>query len=277
MVDHVNSGVPMVTTDFAAKLVAGIAESRASTVIAGGGKPLLRMLKSGDWVFGPSNEEVQDGSPWIVNIMTLGHGWSCWVQTAGNAKNELRGEIMTSMAEPKPLRPPPIDGTQYAEQRSFEAKCYDGADAGTEVLHKTASIGGMRAIDDLLVTIQKRLAMPGGVAYPFPVIVLGHDHYEHTKWGRIYTPVFEVVAWANGNGELEPETAGTLPNPFEDRRQPPEPANAPRQPAKPALAPTKPAEPAKPRKPSLAAAAKSAAPVSTTQAHVGQRRRPAAR
>jgi class 3 adenylate cyclase len=40
------------------RLKSGIAESRASTVLAGGGKPYLRMLKSGEWVYGQRDDEV---------------------------------------------------------------------------------------------------------------------------------------------------------------------------------------------------------------------------
>ena len=85
--------------ELAARFMKGIAESRATTVIAGGGKPFLRMLKSSEWVFGPGNEEVQEGSHWVVNIMSLAHGCSCWVDTGEGQKNELKGEVMTSMAE----------------------------------------------------------------------------------------------------------------------------------------------------------------------------------
>jgi len=171
------------SADFIGKLQAGIAESRSTTLIAGGGKLLLRMLKSGEWVYGPSDEEVDKGSRWVVNLMTLSHGWCCWVETGANAKNELRGEVMASMSEPKPPRPQPIADTEFSEQRSFELKALDGGDQGVEVLYKSGSIGGMRAIDGLLAEIQRRLAEDPHHA--FPVLELDHDSYNHTKWGRM--------------------------------------------------------------------------------------------
>jgi hypothetical protein len=241
--------------NFVEKLSSGIAESRATTIIAGGGKPLLRLLKSGEWVFGPSDEAVQEGSRWVVNLLTLAHGWSCWVDMGPGRKNELRGEVMTSMADPKPLRPPPIENTPFAEQRAFELKCLTGDDAETEVIYKSGSIGGMRAIDNLLVEIQKQLATDPGHA--FPVLDLGCDYYEHNKWGRIYTPVLTLVGWVDGNGQSVDEAVG---------RSAPAPELEP-----------KPAPPTKPRKPSLKATAAPQEPVSTQQAHTGQRRRPGAR
>lgn len=199
------AGTPGIPVDFAAKLVAGIADSRTTTVIAGGGKPLLRMLKDGGWVFGASNEEVQEGSHWVVNVMSLTHGYNCWVEGAGNAKNELRGEVMVSVAEHMPPRPIPVDGYPYKEQRAFEAKCLTGADAGTEVLHKTSSVGGLREMDGLLAKIQAKLQSPGGIDFPCPVIELKGSSYTHKKWGQIYNPIYEIVGWANMDGVMEDE------------------------------------------------------------------------
>jgi hypothetical protein len=231
-------------------------------VIAGSGKPLLRLLKSGRFVFGQSNEQVQEGSRWIVNIYQLGHGWSCWVQTADKKKNELRGEIMGPVTEDKPDRPPPIDDTPYAEQYSFEAKCIDGVDAGTEVLYKVGSHGGKSAFDDLVRRVGERLNQPNGKFYPFPVLALSSTFYMHPKWGETWKPIFNFVGWANLNGELEP--ADALPSAVTNTPSPAPAAEGRAVKHKPAL--VAPAEPAE-----------SAPPVSTIQAHVGQRRRPSSR
>src|SRR4030095_16820073 len=188
--------------DFAAKLMSGIAQSRATTVTRGGGKDLLRLLKSGEWVFGQQNEEVQQGSQWVVNVMSLVHGWVCWVEGSGNNKNSKRGEVMISMTEEKPACPRPIDNTPYKEQRAFELKCLNGDDAGTEVRHEITSIGGLRAVDGLLAKIHARLAVDP--VYCCPVLTFGVDSYPHPKWGKIYTPVYDIVAWADMNGEKAP-------------------------------------------------------------------------
>jgi hypothetical protein len=195
--------------DFAKKLMSGIAESRATTTIGGGGKDLLRMLKSGEWVYGQSNEEVQSGSQWVINIMSLAHGWTCWVEGAGNAKNSCRGKLMVSMTEAKPACPPPIDNTPFKELRSFELKCITGEDVGIEVLHEVGSLGGMRAVDGLLAKIQAQLAVDP--AHPCPVLILGKDHYDHTKWGRIYTPVYQVIDWSDMNGNITGSPAAAPP------------------------------------------------------------------
>jgi hypothetical protein len=179
--------------NFVERLTKGIAESRASTVIAAGGKPILRLLKSGDWVFGQSDEEVQEGSRWAVNVATIQHGYVCWIDGA------IRGEVMTSVFAHKPERPPAIEGTPYKEQRSFDMRCMDGDDAGTEVIYKVSSLSGMGTSDKLFAALQARAEEDKN--FIFPVVTLDVDHYNHKKHGKIYTPVLNIVGWVDANGE----------------------------------------------------------------------------
>src|SRR5262245_57000959 len=147
--DITKPSVTALSSDYLTKLKGGIAESRASTVLPGG-KPFLRLLRDGEWVFGQSDDVVQDGSLWIVNPLSIGHGWSCWTNYDTKAKNELLDEIMVSVTEPKPIRPPNNGEWPYAEQRQMDLRCCHGEDTGVEVLYKTNSVGGMRAFDGLL-------------------------------------------------------------------------------------------------------------------------------
>jgi hypothetical protein len=279
--------------EFAKQLAEGIAESRASTILSGGGTPLLRLLKRGNWVFGMENEEVQGGSRWIVNIMSLAHGWCCWVETSGNDKNKLKGEVMVSITKPKPAMPPPIDNTPYKEQRAFNLKCYDGEDAGAEVAYKTNSDGGMKAFDKLILAIQQRL-----VADPLhccPVLVFGAESYDHPKWGETWKPIFDIVDWSDMNGNLAGQPAQVAaakpaePPPAARPRKAaiaPEAATAAPEPA-PAPAPAAPAPGGAMRQrtrkapveaaPAPAPALAPAASAIAAAAYQGQRRRPVAR
>jgi hypothetical protein len=36
---------------------------------------------------------------------------------------------------------------------------------------------------------------------PVPVVRLKKDHYSHKSYGKIFTPVFEVVEWVSMDGE----------------------------------------------------------------------------
>ena len=230
--------------NFMDKLLTGIAESRASTLVTGGGKPILRMLKTtGAWVWGQTNEPMQPGSRWVLNITSLQHGWVCWDD------GEMKGEVLVSMLDPKPARPQPVNGAEYEERRAFELRCYDGDDEGVEVVYKINSMGGIKGVDTLLQTIQRRIAVPEFRSHPCPVIVFDHSSYDHPKYNIIHNPIFNVVGWSDMNGNL----MGSPPK----------------------------AETKKPTKAPLTAAQEEpAAPVepkSTTQARVGQRRRPPVR
>jgi hypothetical protein len=260
-----NGNNALMTGDLAARLMRGIAESRSTTVIVGG-KPMLRMLRDGGWVYGQTNDEVEENSTWAINPMTLEHGWCCWVPGAGKEKNTLAGEVMDSMLNPKPACPLPINGIEYKDQRQFDLRCMDGESAGVEVVHKITSVGGMRAVDGLLSAIQTQLR--NDPAHPCPVVVLETDSYNHDKWGKIYNPIYRIVDWVNMQGEadapatVEPPPAAHAPPQLADREQPfPFDAQdeAPRPRGRPRQAPPPPPE-----------------PVPTAQLHTGQRRRPVA-
>lgn len=199
------AGVNALSKDLASKLALGIAESRSQTTIPGG-KPLLRLTRDG-WCYGQTDEGVQDGSSWALNPLTISHGYCAWTNHSDpKQKNTLVGEIMVPVFEPKPIKPEPIDGWPFNEQRAVEMKCMDGDDQGVEVTYKNSSVGGMRAFDGLLAALQKQLQTTSN--YPCPVVQLGIDSYRHQKWGQVQVPVFEIVGWAAMDGSLMPANGG---------------------------------------------------------------------
>jgi hypothetical protein len=241
------------STDLAAQFMTGIARSRAETQFSGG-KPLLRMLRDGGWAIGQTNDEVQPESRWVVNILTLQHGWVCW--TNSDSKNTLAGEIMASMLKPRPECPPPIDGIPYKEQRSFDLKCIDGDDSGLEVTAKITSNGGLRAVDALLAEIHKQLGRDPG--HPCPVLQLQTTSYDHKQWGRIYKPILKIVGWSDMHGNTGGGGGEDLPKPAK-------PGGA--DPARELPFPFDVKD----------AVASPVPPVATAQLHTGQRRRPVSR
>jgi hypothetical protein len=214
------------STDMAAGLIAGIAESRASTPIAGG-KPLLRLLKSGNWVYGQADDPVQDGSEWAVNPLSIKHGWSCWSDYPGNTKNELLGEVLVPVSDRKPIMPDPIGDFGWKEQRVFELKCVLGEDEGVEVLFKTSSVGGMRAVDSFFAELVDQLKKDP--AHPVAIVQLEVSDYQHQKYGQIFNPVLTVVDWTDMSGEREANS--NVPEPPKAPASPPplRPGAAPRR------------------------------------------------
>lgn len=248
------AGLP--STELGDALMRGVEDVRAGLSTSDGGKPLLRLVGEGDWVFGQTNEEVQQGSHWAVNMLTLQRGWCCW------SDGKLLGQVMDSIQVPRPPCPPPINGKSFDEQYSMELTCISGDDAGQPVLYKNNSRGFKIAFADLMSKVRARYASEK-VSY-WPIVELKQSNYWHKKYNKtIYDPILDVVAWADADGNI----AGQAPK------------AAVAGPAKAAAAP-EPVKPARQRKAPLTAVQAPEEvdePQPTQQIHTGQRRRPAAR
>jgi len=193
--------------DAASQLLRGIEDSQATTVVAGEGVDLIKLDKSdGTWSMGQSMDPVQDGASFWVNILSLCHGFVCWSDYKGTRKNERLGEVMAPMSAPKPSKPNPIEGFPFKEQRSFEAICLDGTDAGRKVKFANGSVGTLKAFKKLEDAVKAQLRKDR--AFPCPVLQFESDKYRHGDYGWIQNPIFVIVGWANSNGDLLADAKG---------------------------------------------------------------------
>jgi len=254
MSDNTKTNLPINPADFASKMIAGLTKSRQTMAGGfGGGDDILRMQKDGVWVMGPSSEEIQDGSRWLLNTVSFKHGWVCWQDGANGGKAQKR-EVMGSAFEDAPVQPEPWNGKDYSKQHSFQLKCMDGEDAGHQVIHITSSIGGGKPIDALKdALIAQAHTDP---VHAFPIIVFGSDHYPHSQYGRIYTPIYSIVGWADMEGNTDAGPAIAAPAKKGGKKPPL--ATAQKEPSEPPFAAPPPG------------------PTPTQRAHSGQRRRPGA-
>jgi hypothetical protein len=78
-----------------------------------------------------------------------------------------------------------------------------------EARFTTTSVGGRKAVQALAVEIAAQVEKDQ--SKPVPVVKLGKDHYTHKSYGRIYTPVFEVVEWVSMTGEADAPAAEAAP------------------------------------------------------------------
>ena len=213
----------------------GLAQVRATVSASVGGQPLLRLLKDGAWVMGRDDSTVANGTEAIINPLSIQTGYSCWTNRApGQGKNEQMGEEMWGLNSPRaPLStlpqhhdPRTQELCQWREQMSLDLKFLDGAFEGQQALYKTSSVGGIRAItniiDAMMVQIDK------GSNYVCPVVAISSDSYNHNSYGRTYVPVLEIVSWANMQGEERDAPAKSV-----EKAAAPEPVAA----AEPAAAP----------------------------------------
>jgi hypothetical protein len=66
-------------------------------------------------------------------------------------------------------------------------------------------VGGKRSVQALAVALADQVDKDQ--SKPVPVVRLKKEHYQHKSYGRIFTPVFEVVDWVSLDGEPEVKAA----------------------------------------------------------------------
>ena len=162
--------------------------------VGGGGVAILKMEKAGIWVFGADQTEVESDSTWAVNPFSFVHGFIAWGDGA------VLGEKMVPVSQPLPEVPAAPTGASkgWEPQIGLSLKCISGEDEGLEVRYTTTSVGGKKAVQQLAVALAGQVET--NQDKPVPVVKLKKDHYSHKTYGKIYTPVFEVVTWMGMDG-----------------------------------------------------------------------------
>jgi len=187
--------------------VASLATSLRSiaTDVGPAGVVILKMDKTGHWVFGADQTEVEDDATWAINPFSFVHGFIAW------GDGEVLGEKMASVSQPLPeLEVAPAAAKRgWETQVGMSLKCLTGEDKGMEARFTTTSVGGKRAVQALAVALAEQVEKDQ--TKPVPVIKLKKDHYAHKSYGKIYTPVFQVMEWVGMDAETEstPESALT--------------------------------------------------------------------
>ena len=167
------------------------------------GVVILKMDKTGHWVFGADQTEVEPEATWAINPFSFIHGFIAW------GDGEVLGEKMVSVSQPLPEMEAAPAGAKrgWETQVGMSLKCLSGEDKDMEARFSSTSVGGKRAVQTLAVAIANQVE--ADQTKPVPVVRLKKDHYAHKSYGRIYTPVFEIVEWVgmDGAGDEEPAPA----------------------------------------------------------------------
>ena len=163
--------------------------------VAESGSVIIKMDKTGHWVFGADQTEVEEGSEWAVNPFSFVHGFIAW------GDGDVLGEKMVGISQPLPeLEPAPVGAKRgWETQVGLSIKCVSGEDEGMEARFTTTSVGGKRAVQTLGALIAAQIEKDP--TKPVAIITLGKEHYSHKSYGRIYTPIFEVIDWMDMNAE----------------------------------------------------------------------------
>ena len=168
------------------------------------GTVIIKMDKTGHWVFGADQDEVEADSTWAVNPFSFVHGYIAW------GDGDVLAEKMVSVSEPLPEMDdaPPMAKRGWEVQVGMSLKCLSGEDKGMEARYTTTSAGGKRGVQTLAVAIAEMVDKDP--SKPVPVVLLKKEHYQHKSYGRIYTPLFDIQSWVSMDGEepeVEPDTS----------------------------------------------------------------------
>lgn len=156
---------------------------------------ILKMDKQAKWVYGANQTEVEAETLWAVNPASFVHGYIAW----GDAV--VLGEVMVPLTEPLPVTPDAPAGAEkgWQIQVGMGLKCISGPDKDMEVRFTITSVGGKKAVQQLGVAIAQQIE--ADQTKPVPVVKLKTDSYKHKMWGKIFTPVFDIVEWVGMDGK----------------------------------------------------------------------------
>lgn len=169
----------------------------AQNAAPAGGVVILKMDRTGHWVFGADQEEVEAGSKWAVNPFSFLHGYIAW------GDGVVLAEKLAPMTEPLPEvdAAPPGASKGWELQLGLSLKCVSGDDAGMEARFTTTSVGGKNAVKALALAVAEQAEKDQSKIVP--LVTLGKDSYRHKSYGNIFTPVFDVKEWVTLDGPTE--------------------------------------------------------------------------
>jgi hypothetical protein len=161
------------------------------TDVGDGGMVILKMDRTGHWVFGADQTEVEDDSIWAVNPFSFVHGYIAW------GDGTVLAEKMASVTDPLPETGPAPEAAKrgWEMQVGVTLACTNGEDQGMQARFSATSVGGKRAVQTLAVAIAEQCDKDQ--TRPVPLVSLKREHYQHKSYGRIFTPIFEITGWAS--------------------------------------------------------------------------------
>lgn len=159
----------------------------------------LKMDKTGCWIYGEDDTEVDPNSTFVINPSSYVQGFIAWDD------GELVDERMAQAGTPPILLselPALEGGVRWDAQVGFTLRGVEGDEDGVILNYKSSSRGGKKAISGLLTEIIER-GQAGETAL-CPIVELDNDSYKHKKFGKIYVPILRVVEWVDLPEEGEP-------------------------------------------------------------------------
>ena len=174
--------------------------STAISQAAGTDSSYLKMTKSGEWVYGSDDSEVGENSEWVVDTSSFRVGYQSWDD------GELVGEETALVTDPPILKSNLQDvGAPWKALIGCRLLCIEGKDKGVQVVYTTTSKGGIKAVNALMKDLVAHVKSGKHDGKLVPVVALATDSYKHKQYGKIYTPILEILDWIADVGQNEPE------------------------------------------------------------------------
>lgn len=159
----------------------------------------IKMDKQGNWIYGEDDDEVDPDDEFIIHPFSYQYGCVAF------SDNQFVDEKLVSAFSDDPIplaedleKEFPIDkiqnGDGWKPQHGIIMQAKDG---GPRIVYKSSSVGGIRALEKLIGTVGNR--MSDNPESLFPVVTLDSTSYKHKKYGKIYTPVINVIGWCKND------------------------------------------------------------------------------
>lgn len=183
-----------------ASTIQGLRSLQTNSVSSG--TTILKMDKTGYWVFGADSTDIDPDTEWAINPNEFLHGYIAW------GEGVVLGEKMVSVSQPLPELEPAPSGARkgWETQLGMSLQALTGEDAGLAVRYTATSVGGRNAIQKIANAIADQLE--SDPSKPVAVVKLAKETYQHKQYGKIFTPVMNVVRWVGMDGaEKEDHTS----------------------------------------------------------------------
>ena len=179
-----------------------LANTKNSVGVTGGGKQYLKLLKNGGyWVYGQKDTEVEEGSRWAINPMTLQTGFVAW--KGGQPVGKRMGSIFNPVITRDQLEDV---GAPWTEAVAFDLVCISGEDVGVEAEYNANSYGGRKAFTDIRDALMKQSGIDADRIVP--IVEMTSDEYTHKEFGLTYNPVFDIKDWGSMSQSAPAEEPG---------------------------------------------------------------------
>jgi len=201
-----------------ASTIQGLRSLQTNSVSSG--TTILKMDKTGYWVFGADSTDIDPETIWAINPSEFLHGYIAW------GEGVVLGEKMVSVSQPLPELEPAPSGARkgWETQLGMSLQATNGEDEGLAVRYTATSVGGRNAIQKIANAIADQLE--ADPTKPVALVKLSKETYQHKQYGKIFTPVMTVTGWASMDGttdapevEAAPEAAPEPAAPARRRRR----------------------------------------------------------